>query len=64
MDLTRASCKNPAATLVVVMLIVLFGALALLKLPIQLLPDLDRPQIFINNGWRSAAPQEMEATII
>ena len=64
MDITRASCKNPAATLVVVMLVLLFGVLALLKLPIQLLPDLDRPQIFINNGWRAAAPQEMEATII
>jgi HAE1 family hydrophobic/amphiphilic exporter-1 len=64
MNLTQASCKNPAATVVVVVLIMLFGVLALLKLPVQLLPDLDRPQIFINNGWRAAAPQEMEATII
>ncbi|HCU67408.1 MAG TPA: acriflavine resistance protein B [Rheinheimera sp.] len=64
MNLTRASCKNPAATVVVVILILLFGLLAMAKLPVQLLPDLDRPQIFINNGWRAAAPQEMEATII
>ena len=64
MNLTRAACKNPAATLVLVCLLLLFGAIAFYKLPIQLLPDLDRPQIFINNGWRSAAPQEMESTII
>lgn len=64
MNLTRASLKNPAATLVLTLLIVLFGALAFYKLPVQLLPDLDRPQIFINNGWRAAAPQEMESTII
>ena len=64
MNLTRAACKNPAATFVLVSLILLFGLLAFYKLPIQLLPDLDRPQIFINNGWRAAAPQEMEATII
>lgn len=64
MNLTRASLKNPAATIVLTLLIVLFGALAFYKLPVQLLPDLDRPQIFINNGWRAAAPQEMESTII
>lgn len=64
MNLTRASLKNPAATLVLTLLIVLFGALAFYKLPVQLLPDLDRPQIFINNGWRAAAPQEMESTIV
>ncbi len=64
MNLTRSACKNPAATLVLVCLVLLFGLLALYKLPIQLLPDLDRPQIFINNGWRAAAPQEMESTII
>lgn len=64
MNLTRSACKNPAATLVLVCLLLLFGALAFYKLPIQLLPDLDRPQIFINNGWRAAAPQEMESTII
>ncbi len=64
MNLTRASLKNPAATLVLTLLIILFGALAFYKLPVQLLPDLDRPQIFINNGWRAAAPQEMESTII
>lgn len=64
MNLTRAAYKNPAATLVLVALVLLFGAIAFYKLPIQLLPDLDRPQIFINNGWRAAAPQEMESTII
>ncbi len=64
MNLTRTSLKNPAATWVLTLLIMLFGALAFYKLPVQLLPDLDRPQIFINNGWRAAAPQEMESTII
>ena len=64
MNLTRASLKNPAATLVVVILLVVFGLLAIKELPIQLLPDIERPQITVNNGWRSSAPEELESTII
>ncbi|GGI89594.1 efflux RND transporter permease subunit [Shewanella gelidii] len=64
MDLTQASTRNPAGTLVALLLICVFGALAILELPIQLLPDIQRPQITIFNNWRSAAPQEMESNII
>ncbi|MBY5994143.1 efflux RND transporter permease subunit [Ferrimonas balearica] len=64
MDLTRSSLKNPAATLVVLLLILLFGALAMMKLPIRLLPDIQQPQITVFNNWRAAAPEEMETNII
>lgn len=64
MNLTRTSLKNPAATLVVVILLLVFGLMAIKALPIQLLPDIERPQITINNGWRAAAPEEMESTIV
>ncbi|ABV38977.1 acriflavin resistance protein [Shewanella sediminis HAW-EB3] len=64
MNLTRISTHNPAGTLVTLLLIAIFGALAIAKLPIQLLPDIQRPQISVFNNWRSAAPQEMESNII
>lgn len=64
MDLTRLSVKSPAAVVVVSLIMLVFGALAVLKLPIQLLPSIEQPQIFIQNGWRAAAPEEMESTII
>lgn len=64
MNLTRASLKNPAALAVVVALIVLFGTIAIVSRPVQLLPPLDRPQITVNTGWRQAAPAEMESQII
>jgi len=64
MDLTRLSTKNPAAVVVVCVIMLVFGLLAVLKLPVQLLPSIEQPQIFIQNGWRAAAPEEMESTII
>lgn len=64
MNLTRISTHNPAGTLVSLLLIAIFGVLAIAKLPIQLLPDIQRPQISVFNNWRSAAPQEMESNII
>ncbi|WP_068546883.1 efflux RND transporter permease subunit [Thalassotalea crassostreae] len=64
MNLTRSSLKNPAAILVIVALIFVFGAISIAKLPIQLTPDIEQPQITISTGWRSASPQEMESVII
>ncbi len=64
LDLTSISIRHPAAAAVGVALVIVFGALAIVGLPIQLLPDLERPQIQIFNNWREAAPEEMEANII
>ncbi|XOV77394.1 MAG: efflux RND transporter permease subunit [Aestuariibacter sp.] len=64
MNVTRASVKNPAAVLVIVALVFIFGLIAMMKLPIQLTPDIEQPQITISTGWRAAAPEEVESVII
>jgi len=64
MNLTRNALKNPAAVLVIVALVMVFGFLSIFKLPIQLIPDIEQPQITITSGWRSAAPEDMESVII
>ncbi|TQV84680.1 efflux RND transporter permease subunit [Exilibacterium tricleocarpae] len=64
MNLTRTSIDNPAAIAVLVALVLTFGVVSITKLPVQLLPDIERPQITISTGWRAAAPEEMEAVII
>jgi len=64
MNLTRAALKNPAAVIVIVILVMVFGLMSVFKLPIQLTPDIEQPQINISTGWPSAAPSEMESVII
>jgi len=64
MRLTERSLHNPAAVVAAAGIVVLFGMLALLKLPIQLLPDTKQPQLFVNANWREAAPAELEEALI
>ncbi|MBV1907795.1 MAG: efflux RND transporter permease subunit [Kangiellaceae bacterium] len=64
MNFTRSSLKNPAAVLVIALLVLIFGLLSAIQLPIQLTPDIQQPQINISTGWRSAAPEEIESVII
>lgn len=64
MKLTDASLRNPAAVAVVVALVCAFGLLSLGKLPLQLFPDIERPQMSIVTTWRAASPQEMESEIV
>ncbi|WP_444996656.1 efflux RND transporter permease subunit [Aliikangiella sp. IMCC44359] len=64
MTLTSAALKNPTAVVVAILLVALFGAISLSKLPVQLTPDISQPMITISTSWRGAAPEEMEAEIV
>jgi HAE1 family hydrophobic/amphiphilic exporter-1 len=64
MRLTQFSLSNPAAIAAAALIVLLFGSIALIKLPIQLLPDTRQPQLFINVSWREAAPNEVEEALI
>ncbi len=62
--LTAVSLRSPAAVAVGVAVTLLFGMFALSTLPFQLFPDIERPQIGIQTGWRSATPREVEQQIV
>src|ERR1051326_4022754 len=62
--LTSAGLKSPAAVAVGVAVTLLFGLFAVYSLPVQLFPDIDRPQIGIQTDWRSETPREVEAQLV
>ncbi|WP_025770311.1 efflux RND transporter permease subunit [Thioalkalivibrio sp. HK1] len=64
MNLTGLALSNRTATLVAVLLVVLFGSLSLLRLPIQLSPIVERPSIRIGTSWSKAAAEEVESNIV
>jgi multidrug efflux pump subunit AcrB len=64
MSLIRMSADNPAALLAAAVLLFVLGIVGIASLPIQMLPNLEYPEININTSWRNAAPQEVEANII
>ncbi|MFP7674717.1 efflux RND transporter permease subunit [Marivita sp. S0852] len=64
MDLIRASIDRPIAVVAVVFMAVLFGALALSRIPVQLAPDVRKPVVVVQTSWPGAAPVEIEREII
>jgi len=64
MKLVEASLRNPLAVGVVVVLVCLFGWISMRELPLQLFPDIDRPQINIGTNWRAASPEEVQAELL
>ncbi len=64
MDLIRYSINRPIAILAAVILVVLFGGLALTTIPIQLSPSIAQPTIHLRTVWRGAAPEEIEREIV
>jgi multidrug efflux pump subunit AcrB len=64
MKLIETALKNPVAVAVAVLLVSLFGFLSLRQLPLQLFPEIERPQISINTNWRAASPEEVESELL
>ena len=63
MDLIRLSIQRPIAVISAVLMVVMFGLVALQTIPIQLAPDVNRPIITITTEWPGAAPAEIEREI-
>jgi HAE1 family hydrophobic/amphiphilic exporter-1 len=62
--LTWIAIQRPISVIVGIVLVVLFGALSLVDLPIQLTPDITTPTITISTAWPGAAPLEIETEIL
>jgi HAE1 family hydrophobic/amphiphilic exporter-1 len=56
--------SRPVAVTVGVILVVLLGAVSLFKLPIQLTPEVVKPEITVSTNWRGASPLEVEREVI
>ncbi|WP_425399783.1 efflux RND transporter permease subunit [Aeoliella sp.] len=64
MQLVDAFVHNPVKVTVGVLLLVLFGLVALFEMPMQLTPEVETPTITVDTRWPGASPQEVEQEII
>ena len=64
MPLVQFAIRYPITTTVGVLLIVLFGVVSLIRLPVQLTPDVSKPEITVDTRWEGASPHEVEREII
>ena len=64
MRLIELSIEHPVSVSVGVLFIVLFGMVSLFRLPIQLTPNVEKPEITVETRWPGGSPQEVEREIV
>lgn len=64
MNLIKVAIDRPIAVVSAVLMVIMFGIVALQTIPIQLSPDVNRPVITVTTTWPGAAPAEVEREIL
>ena len=64
MNLIKIAIERPIAVMAAVLMIIMFGLVALKNIPIQLTPDVRKPVITVQTNWVGAAPAEIEREIV
>ena len=64
MKIIEYSTKNPVKVAVGSIFVLLIGLLSLFRITVQLVPDVEKPQITVVTRWIGASPVEVEQEII
>ena len=56
--------KNGVIVTVIILIVCLFGSLAIFRVPVQMIPDLDIRAVSVRTSWPGATPQDIEKEII
>ena len=63
MSIPRFAIERPVMMTMISSIIVLIGGISLVRLPVDLLPDISQPTITVRVNYTGAGPQEMEELI-
>jgi HAE1 family hydrophobic/amphiphilic exporter-1 len=64
MNFIKFSITKPVSVAVGIILMILFGLIGINRLPVQLTPDVEQPQITVSTIWSGATPYEVEKDIV
>ncbi len=64
MKLVDTAIKRPVTVTVGSILLIMFGFISLFRIPIQLTPNVDLPEVSVQTIWRGASSLEIEREII
>ncbi len=60
----RFAIEKPVILAVAILILSLFGVLAIFSVPVQMIPDLDARLIKVSTSWPGASPQDVEKEIV
>ena len=64
MESLNWSSRSPIGVIVIAVFLGLLGFSSLARLPLQLFPDINKPELSIQMGWRTASPEEVESELL
>ncbi|MDA9816043.1 efflux RND transporter permease subunit [Alphaproteobacteria bacterium] len=60
----RIAIERPVSIMAMMLLVILFGIVALRSIPIQLSPDIEKPIYQVRVSWPGAAPEDVDREIV
>ena len=63
MKLSRFSVHRPIFTIMVILIVIILGGVSLIRLPIDLMPDITYPTLSISTEYENASPEEIEGLV-
>ncbi len=63
MRLSRFAVHRPIFTIMVTLIVVILGGVSLIRLPIDLMPDITYPTLSISTSYENASPEEIEELV-
>ncbi len=63
MTLPELAIKRPVTTLMILVSLLTLGAVAVSRLPLAFMPDIEEPELFVHVSYPSASPEQIEQMI-
>ncbi|MBW2596413.1 MAG: efflux RND transporter permease subunit [Deltaproteobacteria bacterium] len=63
MNLSRTAVHRPVFTVMVILIVVILGGISLIRLPIDLMPDITYPTLTVRTLYENASPEEIEELV-
>jgi len=63
MNLSRSAVRRPVFTIMMMLIVILLGSISLVRLPIDLMPDITYPTLTVQTLYENASPEEVEELI-
>jgi len=64
MTLPELAIRRHVTTLMIIVSLVVLGLVALARLPIAFLPDVNQPYLFVNIPYENSSPEQVERMIV
>ena len=63
MNITKLALKRPVSAIIIVAALVVFGAMAILRSPLELTPDIELPMLITLTTYPGASPEDVEELV-